>query len=83
MGLNYDELYGISINEYVDAQSITISQLIDKVKVDIKLLKENLKKVLENEGITNAKVTVISNTIKKKEKHLERLRNWEEGIADD
>jgi hypothetical protein len=79
MNYSYDDIYGISLDEYVKRHGLTLEGLIEKTKVDIGILKENLKKTLEEKKpypdsyIEN----VIFQTIRKKEAHLEHLLDWE------
>jgi hypothetical protein len=77
---NYNKLYGVSLEEYIEYHNTTLEYLITKVKKDIELLEKNLKKVIETseDGITDPKVNVIHSTIKKKQKHLQRLQDWKE-----
>jgi cob(I)alamin adenosyltransferase len=79
MSMDYNELYGISLKEYIKAHYTNLQKLMEKVQVDIVLLEKNLKKVIENseDGITDSRVTIIHSTIKKKQKHLQRLKDWE------
>ena len=74
--MNYNDLYGISLSEYIKKQNTTLKDLQEKVKTDIDLLKQNLGKVIQKEGISSYAVTLIHNTISKKETHLQRLKDW-------
>jgi hypothetical protein len=78
MNYTYDDIYGISLDEYVKKHDVTLDDLIEKTKTDILLLKENLSKVLKEKRPypDNYLETVIFQTIKKKEKHLEHLSEW-------
>ena len=75
---SYDDIYGIPLGEYLERHGVDLKNLITKVQIDIVLLKENLKRVLEEQRPypDNYIETVIFQTIKKKEKHLLRLMEW-------
>jgi hypothetical protein len=78
MNYTYDDIYGVSLDEYVKRHGLTLEDLIEKTKMDISILKENLSKVLKERRPypDNYLETVIFQTIKKKEKHLEHLSEW-------
>ena len=75
---SYDDIYGVSLDNYCAAHGLTPDDLIKKVKTDIDILKANLSKVLAEKRPypDNYLETVIFKTIKKKEKHLEHLLDW-------
>ena len=74
--MNYDELYGINIDEYCKYHSITIEDLIEKTKKDIELLKKNLHKHIYTEPTNWELVGSIHRFFLKKEAHLKRLKQW-------
>jgi hypothetical protein len=79
MNYNYDDIYGVSLDEYVARQGITLEDLINKTKIDIAILKENLRRVVKEDRPypDNYLETVIFKTISKKEKHLDHLLDWD------
>jgi hypothetical protein len=78
MTFTYDEIYGVSIEEYTKRHNIDIEDLIKKTKIDIEILKENLKRTMSMklQYPDDYIITEIFKTINKKEKHLEHLQNW-------
>ena len=82
MNYSYDDLYGLSLEEYLQAHEITLEELIRKVELDKDILNANLKKVLDADlpYPESYLVTAIVNTIKKKENHLTRLTDWRDGL---
>ena len=76
MSIDYNDLYGISLKEYIKHHGTSLEDVMEKVKKDIQLLNINLKEVIEKDGITDSKVTVIHSTIRKKQKHLNKLQEW-------
>ena len=74
---DYDELYGVNIDEYCKYHNITIQDLIAKTKRDIQLLKKRLNQLVKIENrIGDPLVTAVYELLQKKEKHLKRLKNW-------
>jgi len=75
---DYNDLYGIDLDEYCSFHSIEIEDLINKTKKDIFILKRNLNKLIYKDciPITEPIIGSIYELIKKKEKHLERLKKW-------
>jgi len=74
----YDDLYGVSLDEYCLKQETSLDELIRKIEIDIDLLNQNLERVLvmqlsHDEGYI---VDTIFNLIKKKRNHVERLKEW-------
>ncbi len=80
---DYDELYGIDIGEYCRRHETTIEELIHKSDIDIKILYENLGRLIEAERAGKLSynemylIDTISFTINKKHKHIQRLKDWE------
>jgi len=74
----YDDIYGISLDEYCKWHNLKLDDLIKKVQVDIDILKVNLDKTLRKKlpYPESYLETVIFQTIKKKEKHLQHLLDW-------
>lgn len=75
----YDDIYGISLDEYLARHGVTIDDLINKIKMDIAILKENQARVYENKlpYPESYLETIMYEAIKKKEKHLEDLLTWQ------
>jgi hypothetical protein len=79
---NYDEIYGIDIDQYCAAQGTTLEALIKKTEIDIDLLGEQLGETLKMKlpYEKNHLPDTIFMIIEKKRKHLEHLKNWAAGI---
>ncbi len=79
MKYSYDDIYGIDLDEYCSLQNTTREEIISKIKIDINILKKNLEVNLKADlpYPNNYIVTVISNLIKKKEEHIQRIQAWE------
>ena len=75
---SYDDIYGISLDEYCKWHNLTLDNLIKKVQVDIDILKSNLNFTLKkNLPYPESYLeTMIYKTIQKKEKHLQHLLDW-------
>jgi hypothetical protein len=75
MEYSYDEIYGVDIDEYAKLHGTTDQDLIEKTKLDIDILSKRLRYLVEHEDNmgTNHLITVVFNTISKKQKHLSRL----------
>jgi len=74
---SYQDIYGVSLEEYCQAHGITIEKLIKKVETDIKLLKTRLRDLVnEDEYVVNPLINEVYQVLKKKEKHLKRLKGW-------
>jgi len=80
----YDDIYGISLGEYCKLHNLTLDDLIEKVRMDINILKVNLGVVINEDKPypENYIENVIFQTIKKKEKHLEHLLDWAQDQAE-
>lgn len=78
MNFTYDDIYGVTLDEYIKRHELTLDDLVNKTKRDINILKENLGKVLKRKlpYPDSYLETVIYQTIKKKEKHLDHLLDW-------
>jgi hypothetical protein len=81
--MNYDKLYGVSIDEYCKYHQITIDDLINKTEKDIELLKKNLNKEIYTEPTNWELVGSIHSLLLKKEKHLKRLKQWKKGVENE
>jgi hypothetical protein len=78
MEYSYDEIYGVNIDEYAALHDTTVQDLIEKTKLDIDILSKRLKYLVKNDDTgSNHLVTVVFNTISKKQKHLSRLEEWQ------
>lgn len=78
MNYSYDELYGITIDEYCKRHNTTIEEIIQKIKIDLKILHENLGVLLEG-GMTSENYHLVDTVValeRKKEKHIARLAEW-------
>jgi len=75
-----EELYGVDLQEYCKAHQTTISTLIKKTDTDIKLLKQNLKRLVKKDLHLTPLCAEVQRLIRKKEKHLKRLKNFERRI---
>ena len=73
---SYDQIYGVDLNAYMDRLGLSLEDLFLKTTTDIKFLKENLKREVQKDNPDEYLVTVIFNTIEKKEKHLQRMKEW-------
>jgi len=78
MNYSYDDLYGVDLETYLAAHDTSIEQLIEKVDIDIDLLKARLEVLMGEDWINqdNALITYVYNLIKKKQEHKERLNEW-------
>lgn len=74
----YDDIYGVPLKEYLILQNLELSDLIQKVEIDIGILQSNLSNKLVNNlpYPENYIVNIIYEAIAKKRKHLQRLQNW-------
>ena len=81
---NYDELYGVNLDEYCNFHNVEIEDLINKTKKDIFILKRNLNKLIYKDciPITEPIIGSIYELIQKKEKHLKRLIKWKRSKND-
>jgi len=71
----YDEVYGMSLDEYCAVHNTTMELLIGKVAKDVEILKENFKK--EYTGMLPTPLgDKIYEALEKKRKHLDRLKDW-------
>ena len=85
--ISYEELYGVSLVEYLKEQKLTIDQLINKVETDIRLLKKRLNHIVwELDGVGKSEysnlITIISRTIDRKEAKIKRLKEWQKELKD-
>lgn len=78
---NYDELYGMDLNEYCEKHSIDIDFLIKKVELDLHILKKRLREVYTKEDLVMSDLALdVYDLIAKKETHLERLKDWKSAL---
>ncbi len=83
--LTYDELYGVNISEYCLAHNTTLEEIISKSEIDIEILKDNLRRLIEQDksgnfpGVYN-RITPVHSAIKKKQNHIDKLKDWQAGI---
>ena len=74
---NYYEIYGVTLEEYCKAHDITVDVLIKKVETDIRLLETRLQELVnKDEYVVNPLINEVFQMLKKKEKHLKRLKGW-------
>jgi len=72
-----DKLYGIDLTEYCKHHNISIDDLINKTKKDIELLNSNLSSLVHKEGLmVDPLIDDVLRLLRKKEKHLKRLKEW-------
>ena len=72
---DYDSIYGMDLDTYCSMHGTTVERLIKKVETDILILRtrfEKLFNVMESDPLHNE----IYKSMGKKQKHLERLKNW-------
>lgn len=77
---SYEDIYGITINEYCFVHDTTPKKLIDKVKTDIHILENNYNKYERiKHKISDREmklVFLIKKQIKSKKAHLEKLEKY-------
>jgi hypothetical protein len=75
---SYDEIYGVTLEEYTKIHNTTIDELINKTKIDIKILYNNLGDLMEQDlpYPSDFIIEKVLQTIKKKENHVSRLQEW-------
>jgi len=78
---NYDDFYGLTLEEYCDVIGISIETLINKNTKEIEVLKNRLNKLVwaevqEDDEKIPYLINCIARLIEKKEKHLDRLKKW-------
>ena len=76
-----DELYGISLEDYCLLHNVTYDELIEKVKIDISILRKNyeLYSLKNKDDVTYDEVSLaieISKQINKKNIHLKKLADY-------
>ena len=80
MSHTYDEIYGMDLDGYCKLQGVTVDGLIQKVEIDIEILKVRLNEEFTIDIKDPKYNSPISNTIysliNKKQKHLNRLKEW-------
>jgi len=75
--MDYEDLYGVSLDEYCKHHGIEPHQLVQKTEKDIQLLKSNLHKHTYDIEPTNWEiVSQIHKLLNKKINHLKRLNKW-------
>ena len=74
--MTYDELYGLSLEQYCERHGITIDDLIQKTKTDIDILSERLDGIGD---FISHEFTTVYNALNGKRKHLSRLEEWANG----
>lgn len=75
MDYSYEDLYGVSIDEYCSLHNTTVDELIHKTLIDKEILEARLRELIETDPNSHL-VTVVYNLISKKDKHVERLKKW-------
>jgi len=72
-----DKIYGVNLEEYCEFHNTTPDKLMDKTKKDLELLHKNIRHLLYVEDrLLDPLVDDIYDAIRKKEKHLKRLKEW-------
>ena len=75
--MNYDQLYGMTIDEYCKAHNTNVDNLINKTNTDIKLLEKRLKHLVwKDNKLLEPIVGSCFMLLNKKRKHLKRLKKW-------
>ena len=89
---SFDEVFGISLTEYLNLQGKSIHALISEQEIDIKILESNYKKVSdlikESTSSTESKeikykldlAQEIKAKVLKKKSHLERLNEFRKQV---
>jgi len=67
-----EEVFGVSIIDYLKIHNKTIDELINEVKINVNILKSNLKERLNNDLLDDL-TEFIKQKLNDKEKHLKRL----------
>ncbi len=78
MSCTYDDIYGVDLPTYCLTHDTTIEALIEKVEIDIRLLNERMKPLMEIYFMDQdgPLINHLHNLIHKKQKHKERLKSW-------
>lgn len=75
-----DELYGVTINDYLQAHLKTTDELIADIEIDIELLRRNKQSLADiNINLTERQLALYSAIDKmhrKKVSHLKRITNY-------
>lgn len=75
--MDYEKIYGKTLEEYCEFQGITIPTLVQKIQKDIDMLIDNLQTYAErNETLSDEELYTcmeIRAMIDKKKKHLESI----------
>lgn len=74
--MTYDELYGVTLDEYCRIHNTTIEKLIKKTEIDIDLLKKRLASLVFADEMDIYLVNEVHKLLSKKRKHLKRLKQW-------
>ena len=75
--MNYDKLYGMTLDKYCFIHGTTIDKLIDKVEKDIFLLEDRITTLVWEENLLlDPLVGSCYSLLNKKRKHLKRLKKW-------
>lgn len=78
MDFNYDDIYGVDIEQYLKIQGTTLEELMHKIEIDIELMNSNLRTVMAKKlpYPESYLETAIYKAVSKKTKHLSRLQEW-------
>jgi len=66
-------LYGVDLNDYASIHNTTVTNIVNKTIKDIDILENNLNSI---DDIMDCRVEPICKLLKKKRKHLEKLKDW-------
>jgi len=74
---NTDDIYGITIDEYLKLHNVSLKDLIENIKIDIDLLQKNFyKEVFEKEAQNIPLINNIYEKLIKKKNRLKRLQSF-------
>lgn len=77
MNYTYDEIYDMDLAEYCTAHNTTLGELIERTEIDMLILKAHFEKLYPRGAIGYPPIgNAVYSTLKKKEKHLDRLLDW-------
>jgi len=78
--MKYEDLYGVTLEEYAEAHGMSVEDIISQTRTDIVLLKKNyFRYAKRNHELTDdeqALVVKIWELVEKKKNHLEGMMKW-------
>ena len=72
--MDYNEIYGMNLEEYCKRHNTSISNIINKVSIDIDILSERLDSLKHD--MFSKEFNLVYGVLDKKRKHLNRLKEW-------